>query len=210
MAARIIDYYCTMSSPWAFLGHAAFTAIAAKHGARVVHKPFGIREVFSISGGVVLQQRSPQRRAYRQVELIRWSRLRGIPLNPNPTTFPNDPTAANLLVLVAERDGHEPARLAEAIMTAQWVHDQNISDLDVLEKIVRRLGLDHEHLMTAISQEETIAALDATTEEAKMRRVFGAPTYFYREEPFWGQDRLEFLDRALAGETEPVKMPREA
>ena len=29
------------------------------------------------------------------------------------------------------------------------------------------------------------------------RQVFGAPTYVYRDELFWGQDRLDFLERAL-------------
>jgi 2-hydroxychromene-2-carboxylate isomerase len=210
MAAKVIDYYVTMSSPWAFLGHAPFIAMAEKHGARVNHKPFGIREVFAVSGGLVLQQRSPQRRAYRQVELIRWSRLRGVPLIPNPTHFPSDPTAANLMLLAAQRDDLEPAKLAEAIMTAQWVEDRDISDLDTLDSIARRCGLDNVHLMAAIQQPETVGALEALTDEAKMRRVFGAPTYFYRDEPFWGQDRLDFLERALNGQTAPVTMPREA
>jgi len=34
--------------------------------------------------------------------------------------------------------------------------------------------------------------------EAIERQVFGAPTYIYRDELFWGQDRLDFLDREMA------------
>ena len=49
----------------------------------------------------------------------------------------------------------------------------------------------------------------AQTERAKAAGVFGAPTYVWRGEPFWGQDRLEFLGRALAGETEPIALPEE-
>ena len=45
---------------------------------------------------------------------------------------------------------------------------------------------------------ETAAAYEALTQEALARGVFGAPTYVYRDEPFWGQDLLDFLDRALA------------
>ena len=36
------------------------------------------------------------------------------------------------------------------------------------------------------------------TQEAIDRGVFGAPTFVYDGELFWGQDRLDFLDRALA------------
>lgn len=210
MAAKVIDYYFSMSSPWAFLGHAAFIKLAADHGARVIHKPFDIREVFATSGGIVLEKRAPQRRAYRLVELTRWSRLRGIALIPKPTHFPCDPTAANLMVLAAQRDDQEPARLAEAIWTAQWVEDKDISNLDVLDGIARRCGLDNVHLMATIQREDTRSVLEAMTAEARMRQVFGAPTYIYRNEPFWGQDRLDFLERALSGQTAPIPMPREA
>ena len=36
-------------------------------------------------------------------------------------------------------------------------------------------------------------------DEAEALGVFGAPTYVLAGERFWGQDRLEFLDRALDG-----------
>ena len=41
-------------------------------------------------------------------------------------------------------------------------------------------------------------AYAANTQRAIDAQVFGAPWYRYRDEPFWGQDRLDFLDRALA------------
>jgi 2-hydroxychromene-2-carboxylate isomerase len=42
---------------------------------------------------------------------------------------------------------------------------------------------------------DTIAA---DSNKAVARGVFGAPSYIYRSELFWGQDRLDFLERALS------------
>jgi 2-hydroxychromene-2-carboxylate isomerase len=43
------------------------------------------------------------------------------------------------------------------------------------------------------------AELQRNCQEAIVRGVIGAPTYFVDDEPFYGQDRLDFVERALAG-----------
>ena len=55
-------------------------------------------------------------------------------------------------------------------------------------------------MLNAARSEENVARYDALTQEALQRGVFGAPTYVYNDELFWGQDRLDFLDRALAAD----------
>ena len=71
--SKQIEYFVAPQSPWAYLGHARFAAIAKKHGAQVLLKPFDAMKVFSVSGGVPVSQRPPQRQAYRLAELQRWS-----------------------------------------------------------------------------------------------------------------------------------------
>ena len=72
---EIVDYYFATVSPYAYLGHDRFTAIAKKHGAMVAVKPINLGEVFPVSGGLPLSKRAPQRQAYRLVAGKRLSAL---------------------------------------------------------------------------------------------------------------------------------------
>jgi 2-hydroxychromene-2-carboxylate isomerase len=196
--AALIDYYFTPSSPWSYLGHARFAAIAAQRGARFNVKPVDYGRIFPVSGGLPLKQRAPQRQAYRFMELERFRKHLAVPLNLEPKFFPvaADP-AAKVIIAADLAYGTEAAmRLTLAIMRACWAEERNIADAATLDEIARGAGLDPAALQAKAA--EAAAKYDAYTEEATARGVFGAPTYAIGKELFWGQDRLEFLDRALA------------
>ncbi|HKW81023.1 MAG TPA: 2-hydroxychromene-2-carboxylate isomerase [Casimicrobiaceae bacterium] len=197
---RRIDYYFTPISPWSYLGHQRFVAIAARHGASVDVKPVDYGRVFPASGGLPLKQRAPQRQAYRLIELARWSTHLGVPLNPEPRHFPVAAgLAAKWILAVVGRSGDDDAlRLAGALLRAVWAEERNIADAATVAAIAREQGLDPQPLADLAATTDVAARYDALTQEAIDRQVFGAPTYIYRDEPFWGQDRLDFLDRALA------------
>ncbi|MGD9944467.1 MAG: 2-hydroxychromene-2-carboxylate isomerase [Burkholderiaceae bacterium] len=199
MTDKTIEYFVIPSSPFAYLGHDRFVAMARRHGAAVEVKPFDLGgKVFPISGGLPLPKRSPQRQAYRLVELERWSRTLGVPLNPAPRHFPVPVDDASLMIAAALRAyGNEAAlQLAGAQQRAVWAEQRDISDAATLKAIAAECGLDGERLFT--DREAARADYDAFTQQAIDRGVFGAPWYVYRGEPFWGQDRLDLLDRALA------------
>ncbi len=188
---KIIDYYFSTSSPWTFLGHARFGEVARRHGATIRVKPVDYGVIFPQSGGLPLLKRAPQRQAYRLVELGRWSLHLGVPMNIQPKHFPVNGNPAACLILGAP----EAARfaLAGAVLSALWTEEANIADAKVLAQLASRHGVSDAG--AAIAAGEPVYA--AVTEEARARGVFGAPTYVYRDELFWGQDRLEFVDRAL-------------
>ena len=192
---RTIDYYFTPLSPWTYLGHERLGAIALRHGARVLCKPADYGKIFAASGGLPLAKRPPQRQAYRLVELERWRRFLDIPLNLHPAFFPVPAELASRLILAAP----EVAlfRLAGALLRAVWAEERNIADGPTLARICAENELDGPRLLHAAQSAATAERYDALTQEAILRQVFGAPTYIYRDEPFWGQDRLDFLDRAL-------------
>lgn len=189
---KIVDYYMTPSSPWSYLGHARFGEIARRHGAGVQVKPVDYGVIFPQSGGLPLVKRAPQRQAYRLVELNRWAQHLGIAINVQPKYFPVDPTLAAQLILGTP----EAARfaLAGALLAAVWADQADIADRATLERIGAQHGV--RDLSAALQAGEP--AYRALTEEALKRGVFGAPTYVIRDELFWGQDRLEFVERALA------------
>ena len=197
--SKVIDYFFAVASPFAYLGHDRFTAIAVRHGAQVNVKPIDLGKVFAVSGGLPLKQRSPQRQAYRLRELSRWSAFLDKPLNPQPRYFPVAGDFASKATIAVSQQGSEPAlRLAGALMRAVWVEERNIADPGTIADIAREQGLDGAAVTTRAESDEVSARYHQLTSEAIDRQVFGVPTFIYRDELFWGQDRLEFLDRALA------------
>ena len=197
---KIVDYFMTPVSPFTYLGHARFREICAKHQAKINLRVMDLGKVFPASGGLPLKDRPPQRRGYRMMDLKRWRDFLGVPLNPEPKHFPvpAEP-AATLILAVLERHGTSAALdVAGDCGRAVWAEERNIGEVSVLAEIAGARQLDAAQLLEHARSAEVAARYIQHSQEAIARNVFGAPTYIYRDELFWGQDRLEFLDRALA------------
>ena len=194
-----IDYYLSLNSPWTFMGSAPFAEIAARHNVTVNVKPAKFGPIFEQTGGLPLPKRSPQRRAYRMMELKRWREVRGIPLNLEPKYFPCDDSAATRLVIAAKPAGQGcPQTVAGAgprHLGARGNARRSRSHLISRQ----RAGLDAAALRAGGPSDAELDALhEQYTQEALKAGVFGAPSYVLPSgEIFWGQDRLELLERAL-------------
>jgi 2-hydroxychromene-2-carboxylate isomerase len=194
-----IDYYFTPQSPWTYLGHQRFVDMAQAAGATVRVLPVDFGKVFPLSGGLPLGQRAPQRQAYRLVELQRFSEHLQMPLNRQPKFFPvgGDP-AARLITAVDQHDGSTAAlALAGAIFRAVWAEERDIASDEVLAAILLANGGDSARMAQAKAP-EIQQLYEANTQEAINAGVFGAPSYVVGGEIFWGQDRLDYLERKLA------------
>lgn len=194
---KTVQYFMSPVSPWSYLGHKRFLAMASANGARVLLRPIDLGRVFPQSGGLPLAKRAPQRQAYRLHELPRWRAHVGVPLNVHPKFFPAPSDDAARLIIAADLAlGTEPAlRLAGAFLSAVWAEDRNIADAPTRAAIVAEQGIDAAVLEA--SGEDARKAFDIYTEEAIAAQVFGVPWYAVDGEPFWGQDRLDFVARAL-------------
>jgi len=198
--ALTIDYYFAPQSPYAYLGHARFAAIAKAAEATVRVLPVDLGgKVFPVSGGLPLPKRAPQRLAYRLLELRRFSEWLDVPLNLQPKYFPvNGDDAAKLIIAVDMKDGTEAAmKLTGAVLRAVWVEDRNIADEAVLAALLAAQGLPASRLEAAHSQ-AVHERYELDTQLAIDAGVFGAPSYVIDGEIFWGQDRLDFVQRRLA------------
>ncbi|MFD2262461.1 2-hydroxychromene-2-carboxylate isomerase [Lacibacterium aquatile] len=195
---KIVEYFYTPISPFVYLGAARFRAICAEHGATIHHKPIEMARVFPAAGALPLAQRPQQRQAYRLVELKRWSDFLGLPMVLEPTHFPVPATNAACLILAARDAGYDPLPLTEAIGEAVWLNDRDVSDPATLIELADNLGLPGRQLITDAASNTVVDTYMRYTDEAISLGIFGAPTYCYRGEMFWGQDRLDFLSRALS------------
>ncbi len=197
--SRTVDYYFAPQSPWTYLGHARFAAMAKAAGVAIRVLPVDLGgKVFPISGGLPLPKRAPQRQAYRLVELRRHSEFLKIPLHPQPRYFPvGGDDAACLIIAVDLHDGSEAAmKITGAVLSAVWAQERNIGDDQVLAELLAENGLDAKRLVQSDSQ-EVRERYEAYTQQAIAAGVFGAPSYVIDGEIFWGQDRLDFVARKL-------------
>lgn len=200
MGARI-DYFVSLNSPWTHLGAARIEAIARAHGATLRVFPVNFREViFPASGGVPVNRRSPQRQAYRLAELRRWRSFLDIPIELSPTHAPFDEDlAARCVIATRELTGDAPAvALAHRILKALWEEDDNPGEREVLARLIGEVGLNPAALLAEAEREEWARQRREDSEAALALGVFGAPSYVIGDEIFWGQDRLDFVERHLA------------
>jgi 2-hydroxychromene-2-carboxylate isomerase len=201
---RIVDYYFVSQSPWTYLGHMGFADVLARNQATARVKPVDIGRVFSASGGLPLAQRPKQRQSYRLLELARYSKRLGLPLNLHPKFFPvAGDRASRYVIAAAALAGDDAAMtLAFALQRAVWAEERDIADAATIAAIVSACGLDHRAVGEAAGSPATQSRYEANTQEAIDAEVFGAPTYIPRfgaakDERFWGQDRIELLADAL-------------
>ncbi|MEO8544030.1 MAG: 2-hydroxychromene-2-carboxylate isomerase [Betaproteobacteria bacterium] len=193
-----IDYYFAAQSPWAYLGHARFVAIAQAAGREVRVMPADFGKVFAVSGGLPLGKRAPQRQAYRLTELKRFADHLSLTMQVQPEFFPvSGDDASRLIIAVDMAEGSAAAlRLTGAVLAAVWAEQRDIADAGVLAALLKENKLPVERL--AQSREEPAQQRYAqNTQSAIDAGVFGAPSYCVAGEIFWGQDRLDFLQRRL-------------
>ncbi len=193
-----IDYFLATVSPYVYLAGTRAEEIAARHGATIAYKPLDTGALFPRTGGQVLADRHPSRKAYRLQELRRQAKKAGMPLNLQPAFWPVNPAPSSYAIISAQRaGGGDLAGLIHGFARAVWAENRNIADDEVVQDILAAHGFDPK-----VADRGMLTAAEtyvANLEEAVARGVFGVPFYIVGDEMFWGQDRLGDLDLYLSG-----------
>jgi len=197
---RICEYYFSPVSPFAYLGHERLLAMAAQHHIKIDMKPVDTGQIFAVSGGAPLAKRAPQRQAYRLQELQRWSDFLAIPLHVQPAFFPvSGDLASKLLISVQLAHGTDAAlNLCTHIMRAVWAGQKNIADEATLCTLAEQADMDGTALLKSAHLPGVAGQFQQYNQQAIAANVFGVPWYVFEGQPYWGQDRLDFLHRAFA------------
>jgi 2-hydroxychromene-2-carboxylate isomerase len=196
--SRSIDYYFSLASPWAYIGHRPFMDIARRHGLEINHKPIFLGRLFAETGGQPLPQRHPARQRYRMIELQRWREKRGLAFNLKPKFWPFDVTLADRTVIAIAASRKDPDPFLRRAFAGIWEEERNLADPLVLAEIAEAAGFDSTSLAEAAQGDMAEALYGLNLENAVANDVFGSPAYVLDGEVFWGQDRLELLEDALA------------
>jgi 2-hydroxychromene-2-carboxylate isomerase len=202
---RKIDYYFSMVSPWAYIGHAVFSDVARAHNCAVVYRPVSLGELFSDTGGLPLAKRHPLRQKYRLIELQRWRERRKLPLHLKPAHWPFDVTLADCTVIAMIEAGHDPDAFLRRAFPAVWEEQRDLGDAATLAAIADKVGLPGAEIVARASDPHIMTIYEKNRDDAMDTGVFGSPAYVLDGEVFWGQDRIEFLADALASKRPAFK-----
>ena len=198
-----VSCFYSLSSPWAYFAGPKLQDIVRRHHVKLLLKPFDFQEVVPRTGGVPLRTRPEPRRTYHALELDLWRKHLGMPLQLTPRFYPADGKPAGWnkppgwMVIAAQERGLDAQRLSQALLRALWAEERDTADRDVRIAVANENSLPGKELAAAEESAPVQALYKTYSEEAEGLGVFGAPTYVLQGERFWGQDRLDFLDRAL-------------
>ncbi|WP_022722009.1 2-hydroxychromene-2-carboxylate isomerase [Rhodopseudomonas sp. B29] len=205
--SRSVDYYFSLQSPWAYIGHGPFRAVADRYGLTVVYKPVLLTGLFAETGGLPLAKRHPARQRYRLVELQRWRDKRGLDFKLWPKHWPFDARLADGMVLAIIEAGLDPEAYLQKAYPAVWERELDLADSAVLSALADEAGLPGAQLVARAASSEIAAAYEQNRHDAMTADVFGSPAYVLDGEVFWGQDRIELMDDALKSGRGPYRAP---
>ena len=193
-----IEYYMSHGSPWTFLGHKRINKIASENDYELIIMPVNYGEVFPATGGLPVNKRSLQRQKYRLQELGRWSEFLKVKLNTEPKFFPSRSMLPSLAIISAKLLKYENVMdIAYRIMEGLWIKELDIDDEETLKSVISKLIPTAEELLDYSKQDIVLSELKKNTKKALNCSVVGAPTYVIDNEVFWGQDRLDFVERYI-------------
>lgn len=190
-----VEFFYDFTSPTAYLAWARLPAILERTGAKVIYRPMFLGGVMQTTGNRPPGTVAAKAR-WMAADLQRWAKRYNTPFAMNPH-FP-------MMTLMVQRAAHawierpDFERYLAAIFNAAWQKQQNIADKETLASIVTEAGFSAPDFLAAAEDPANKEKLKATTDEAVARGVFGAPTFFVGDEMHFGQDRLDFVEDALA------------
>ena len=192
-----LDYYFATPSPWAYLATPRIIKLKDKYNLEVNWKPADLMEIFSIHGVANVKDRPKPVQINRLTELGRWSKFLNIPLTIQPKYFPVDPNLSHKVIILAQKNNISVENLIFSFQKAVWADEKDISDENTIIEICKSNNFDSSSIIEDANSEDIISEYKNNTEEALSKNVWGSPTFIYNNELFWGQDRIDFLERAI-------------
>ena len=193
-----VEHYYSIASPFSYLALERFLSLVKKYNLEIEEKPFDlVGEIFSNTGGLPVPKRHPSRQKYRLIEIDRIAKKFNVNINKQPKFFPpSDPHLPAKFVIAACKKG-DKLRFGKMCLEYIWSLEKDISDYKVLGEICEKLKLNFEEIKNLALSDEIDLKYKKNSKDAIDQNVFGAPSYVFENEIFWGQDRLEYLEDAI-------------
>ena len=193
---KSVEFYFDLGSPYSYLAYYRLLQIAEQQEIQVVYKPILLGGVFKATGN-----RSPieipVKGAYSILDMQRWAEYYHIPMQMNPHFPMNTLTLMRILTGVQLLHLEKFEQVLKLLFDAMFGTPQNLNEPTVLAEVLEPSGFSVEDIMSMVQSDVVKQKLITETEQAILRGIFGAPTFFVGDEMYWGQDRLHFVEQAL-------------
>lgn len=196
MAGSPIDFYFDFSSPYGYLASERIDDVAGRYGRTTVWRPFLLGAVFKVVGTAPLLD-YPMKGDYARRDMVRSARLFGVPF-AMPKDFPSASIAAcRAFYWLTDRHPGLAKPFARAIYRRYFVDTKPIEPAAPVIEVAGALGVDTGEITAALQDSAVKERLKTEVDAALKRGVFGSPFIFVDDEPFWGSDRLDQIERWL-------------
>ena len=195
--SKTVEFFFDFGSPYTYLAYHQLPKIAARHGATVIWRPILLGGVFQATGNKSPME-VPAKGRYSLIDLQRWAQHFGVPLQMNPHFPINTLPLMRGAVAMQLRSEVEFQRYVAVIFRAMFENPRNLNQPEEVAAVLAENGMDPTAFVDLINAPAAKEKLKENTAQAVARGVFGAPTFFVGEQMFWGQDRLDFVEQALA------------
>ena len=197
---QFIDFYMVVISPWCYLGLNRLISISKTYDIEINIKPIDIFSIFKEYGTKGVKERPLPVQKNRINEIKRWGNYLDIKINEKPKFHPVDPNISSKVIIASllfDNDLEKTFALTKNLCEAVWVEDLDVSDGNVINKICEQLDLKESTKNLYNKDEKVIEVLKNNTSDAKKNNVFGVPTFLYKNELFFGQDRMFMLEQTI-------------
>lgn len=195
--SKTVEFLFDVGSPYSYLAYHQLPKIAAARQAGITWTPVLLGGIFQATGNRSPVE-VPAKGKHLQVDLQRWAKLFGVHFAMNPHFPINTLGLMRAAVAMQMRSELDFQRYLAAIFAAMFDAPRNLNAADEIAAVLAQAGFDAAEVMALATSQDVKDRLKANTEQAVARGVFGAPTFFVGNQMFWGQDRLDFVDSALA------------
>ena len=199
--SNCIEFYFDCSSPWTYLAFVEILPLSQRQNVEIIWKPILVGGVFNLVNQDVYQFReSPNtlKLDYSGNDLNLWAKHRNINIS-KPQIFPVNSVKAMRGCLFAMQQNCLPL-FALKVFEAYWGQGLDISDEAILANIAEEAGLLPQDFQQYIYSQEAKDLLKSNSSQLIEKKGFGSPTFFYRDQMFFGNDRLNLLEEVIRKE----------
>ena len=191
-----VIFFFDVHSPWSYLASTLIGPLARRHNAPIDWRPIHLAKLMDLIGGMRPLEQTPARVAWYERDIADRMAQHGLAYDPHPE-YPLRPSRALRACIYATEQGCVEA-FVRAVMRGYWFEKKDISNLEALQAMADEIGLGPRPVAGIVEDDSYKAAVARNTDDAVTCGVFGVPSFLFDGKLFFGSDRMDLLDAALA------------